>query len=69
MEITNLFRDLEDGKRLIRLLEIISGERIGKPNQGRLKVHKIENVNKVLAFLQTKVSCCIIQPGPVLGPT
>ena len=55
MEINDLFKDLEDGKRLIKLLEIISGEKLGKPNQGRLKVHKIENVNKALSFIQSKV--------------
>lgn len=55
MEIDNLFNDLEDGKRLIKLLEVISGEKLGKPNQGKLKVHKIENVNKALNFVQSKV--------------
>ena len=55
MEIENLFKDLEDGKRLIKLLEVISGEKLGKPNQGKLKLHKIENVNKALSFIQTKV--------------
>ena len=55
MEIENLFKDLEDGKRLIKLLEAISGEKLGKPNQGRMKVHKIENVNRALAFIQSKV--------------
>lgn len=39
----------------MRLLEIISGERLGKPNSGKMRVHKIENVNKCLAFLHTKV--------------
>jgi spectrin beta len=56
MEIDNLFKDLEDGKRLIKLLEAISGEKLGKPNQGKMKVHKIENVNRALAFVQSKVS-------------
>ena len=55
MEIENLFKDLEDGKRLIKLLEVISGEKLGKQNQGKLKLHKIENVNKALSFIQTKV--------------
>ena len=40
---------------MMRLLEIISGERLGKPNSGKMRVHKIENVNKCLAFLHTKV--------------
>ncbi len=55
MEIDDLFKDLDDGKRLIKLLEAISNEKLGKPNQGRLKVHKIENINKALAFIQSKV--------------
>lgn len=55
MEVEDLFTDLGDGKKLLKLLEIISGEKIGKPNNGRMRVHKIENVNKSLAFLHTKV--------------
>ena len=54
-QINDLFTDLADGKYLMRLLEIISGERLGKPNSGKMRVHKIENVNKCLAFLHTKV--------------
>ena len=59
MEINDLFTDLADGKYLMRLLEIISGERLGKPNSGKMRVHKIENVNKCLAFLHTKVQFSI----------
>lgn len=55
MEIDDLFRDLQDGRRLIKLLETISGEKLGKPNQGKLKVHKIENVNRALNFIHSKV--------------
>ncbi|XP_012280338.1 spectrin beta chain, non-erythrocytic 5 isoform X2 [Orussus abietinus] len=55
MEVDDLFTDLGDGKKLLKLLEIISGERLAKPNNGRMRVHKIENVNKSLAFLHTKV--------------
>ena len=54
-QINDLFVDLADGKYLMRLLEIISGEKLGKPNAGKMRVHKIENVNKCLAFLHTKV--------------
>lgn len=56
MEVEDLFVDLADGIKLLKLLEIISGEKLGKPNSGRMRVHKIENVNKSLAFLHTKVS-------------
>lgn len=56
MEVEDLFVDLADGIKLLKLLEIISGEKLGKPNSGRMRVHKIENLNKSLAFLHTKVS-------------
>ncbi|XP_045456798.1 spectrin beta chain, non-erythrocytic 5 [Melitaea cinxia] len=55
MEVEDLFVDLADGRRLLKLLEIISGERLPRPNSGRMRVHKIENVNKSLSFLHTKV--------------
>jgi spectrin beta len=54
MEVEDLFTDLADGKKLLKLLEIISGEKLGKPNNGKMRVHKVENVNKSLAFLHTK---------------
>ena len=68
MEVEDLFVDLADGIKLLKLLEIISGEKLGKPNNGRMRVHKIENVNKSLAFLHTKVSiylflACVINNG------
>jgi len=56
MEVEDPFVDLADGKRLLKLLEIISGEKLAKPNNGKMRVHKIENVNKSLAFLHTKVN-------------
>ncbi|XP_030753943.1 spectrin beta chain, non-erythrocytic 2 isoform X2 [Sitophilus oryzae] len=55
LEVVDLFIDLGDGKKLLKLLEIISGEKLGKPNSGKMRVHKVENVNKSLAFLHTKV--------------
>lgn len=55
MEVEDLFTDLADGRKLLKLLEIISGEKLAKPNNGKMRVHKIENVNKSLDFLHTKV--------------
>jgi spectrin beta len=55
MEVDDLFVDLADGKKLLKFLEIISGEKLAKPNNGKFRVHKIENVNKSFAFLHTKV--------------
>ncbi|XP_076313686.1 LOW QUALITY PROTEIN: spectrin beta chain, non-erythrocytic 5-like [Tachypleus tridentatus] len=55
IEVKDLFTDLGDGRKLLKLLEIISGEKLAKPNSGKMRVHKIENVNKALGFLHTKV--------------
>uniref|UniRef100_A0A1I7X9L2 Spectrin beta chain n=1 Tax=Heterorhabditis bacteriophora TaxID=37862 RepID=A0A1I7X9L2_HETBA len=54
LEIADLFVDVGDGVLLMKLLEIISGEKLGKPNRGRMRVQKIENLNKVLDFLKRK---------------
>ncbi|KAF7638383.1 hypothetical protein Mgra_00002066, partial [Meloidogyne graminicola] len=54
MEIQDLFADLGDGIILLKFLEIISGESLGKPNKGRMRVQKIENINKSLEFLKQK---------------
>lgn len=56
MEINDLFKDVCDGIMLIKLLEILSNEKLGKPNRGRMRVHKIENLNKVLQYLKQRVS-------------
>nr|XP_002732400.1 PREDICTED: spectrin beta chain, non-erythrocytic 5-like [Saccoglossus kowalevskii] len=55
LHVSNLYTDLEDGKLLMKLLEIISGEPLGRPNRGILRVQKIENLNRCLTFLATKV--------------
>jgi spectrin beta len=57
MQVNDLFTDLADGKMLMKLLEIISGENLGRPNKGVLRVQKVENVNRCLVFLATKVCC------------
>ena len=56
LEIRDLFTDLADGKILMKLLEIISGEKLGQPNKGILRVQKVENLNRCLKFLATKVT-------------
>ena len=54
LHVNDLFIDLSDGRLLIRLLETISGEKIGSIGRGRLRINKIENVGKALHFLQEK---------------
>ncbi|GFT00678.1 spectrin beta chain [Nephila pilipes] len=50
--ITDLYTDLRDGKMLIKLLEILSGERLPKPTKGKMRIHCLENVDKALQFLK-----------------
>jgi len=49
--ISDLYTDLRDGKMLIKLLEILSGERLPKPTKGKMRIHCLENVDKALQFL------------------
>jgi len=50
-EISNDFRN---GLKLMLLLEVISGERLPKPDRGKMRFHKIANVNKALDFIASK---------------
>ncbi|KRX67874.1 Spectrin beta chain [Trichinella sp. T9] len=50
--IQDLYTDLRDGKMLIKLLEILSGERLPKPTKGKMRIHCLENVDKALQFLR-----------------
>ena len=46
-----LYEDLKDGTKLIKLLEIISGEQLPKPDKGRGRFVMVGNLNKALKFL------------------
>ena len=55
IQIKELTEDFRDGLTLLKLLEIISGEKISPAEKrGRMRVHKIANVGKALAFIQSK---------------
>ncbi|KAL1766528.1 dystrophin isoform X2, partial [Sigmodon hispidus] len=49
--IENLFSDLQDGKRLLDLLEGLTGQKLPK-EKGSTRVHALNNVNKALQVLQ-----------------
>ncbi|GCC32362.1 hypothetical protein chiPu_0010823 [Chiloscyllium punctatum] len=53
-QIENIEEDFRDGLKLMLLLEVISGERLPKPERGKMRVHKISNVNKALDFIASK---------------
>lgn len=43
---------MRDGKMLIKLLQVLSGERLPKPTRGKMRIHCLENVDKGLQFLR-----------------
>ncbi|XP_057315716.1 alpha-actinin-like [Hydractinia symbiolongicarpus] len=54
VQIETLEEDFRDGLKLMLLLEVISGERLPKPERGRLRFHLVSNVNKALEFILSK---------------
>ena len=53
-QIENIEEDFHDGLNLMLLLEVISGEKLPKPERGRMRFHLISNVNKALDFVAGK---------------
>lgn len=42
------------GLKLMLLLEVISGETLPRPDRGKMRFHKIANVNKALEYIESK---------------
>uniref|UniRef100_A0A2I3HSR9 Actinin alpha 1 n=1 Tax=Nomascus leucogenys TaxID=61853 RepID=A0A2I3HSR9_NOMLE len=60
-QIENIEEDFRDGLKLMLLVSpsfsslfIQTGERLAKPERGKMRVHKISNVNKALDFIASK---------------
>ncbi|ESO93528.1 hypothetical protein LOTGIDRAFT_189716 [Lottia gigantea] len=52
--IENIEEDFRHGLKLMLLLEVISGEQLPKPDRGKMRFHKIANVNKALDYIASK---------------
>ncbi|CAF0792573.1 unnamed protein product [Didymodactylos carnosus] len=52
--IESIDEDFQNGLKLMLLLEVISNEQVVKPDRGRMRFHKIANVNKALDFIMSK---------------
>merc|ERR1712198_384620 len=53
-QIENIEEDFRNGLKLMLLLEVISGETLARPDRGKMRFHKIANVNKALDFIASK---------------
>lgn len=47
--------DLRDGKKLLKLLSVISKEPAPKPERMNMRIHQLSNVAQALAFLERRV--------------
>ncbi|NXA14483.1 SPTN5 protein, partial [Sapayoa aenigma] len=67
IEIDDIYRDLKDGISLMKLLELLSGEVLPKPSQGKMRVHFLENNSKAITFLKSKqVQVKVIGPENIV---
>ncbi|XP_068203495.1 alpha-actinin, sarcomeric isoform X1 [Palaemon carinicauda] len=52
--IESIEEEFRNGLKLMLLLEVISGETLPRPDRGKMRFHKIANVNKALDFIASK---------------
>uniref|UniRef100_A0A8C9MEA9 Calponin-homology (CH) domain-containing protein n=1 Tax=Serinus canaria TaxID=9135 RepID=A0A8C9MEA9_SERCA len=64
--IEDIYTDLKDGISLMKLLELLSGEALPKPSQGKMRVHFLENNSKAITFLKSKVQVKVIGPENIV---
>ncbi|XP_014680848.1 PREDICTED: plectin-like, partial [Priapulus caudatus] len=65
-EVTDLFEGLRDGRNLISLLEVLSGELLPR-ERGRMRFHKLQNVQTVLDFLRFRgIKIVNIRPDDIV---
>eukprot|EP00116_Pleurobrachia_bachei_P008313 sb/3468575/ len=52
LRISDLYIDLRDGKMLLKLLEVLSGDKWSRPSKGTMRFHMLENNEKVFNYLR-----------------
>lgn len=53
--IKDIKTDLRDGKKLLKLLSVISKEQAPKPERMNMRIHQLSNVAQALSFLEAQV--------------
>ncbi|XP_042315999.1 spectrin beta chain, non-erythrocytic 5 [Sceloporus undulatus] len=64
--IQDLYTELKDGIHFLQLLELLSAEKLPKPNKGKMRVHFLENNSKAIQFLKSKVHVKFIGPENIV---
>ncbi|XP_010793994.1 dystrophin-like [Notothenia coriiceps] len=67
--VENLFSDLCDGRRLLELLEGLSGHELVRLERGFSRVHSLNNVNRALQILQKNNITLSVAQGRVQSPS
>lgn len=64
--VKDLFQDLRDGRNLITLLEMLSGQSLPR-ERGRMRVHQLQNIQIALNYIKLrKVKLVNIRPEDIV---